>query len=125
MYGTIRFEMRRRSNNLATAEEAKLLRPPGMMLGVDAGKRFAKVTKEDVVELAPGDVVVQFTDGVSEAMNADDEEFGMGRLTDAVARAAAAPAEVIVGSITTSLERFCAGREQDDDVTLLVLRRMP
>ena len=58
-------------------------------------------------------------------MNDAEEEFGIGRLTDAVARASSAPAEVIVGSVTAAIERFCSGREQDDDVTLLVLRRLP
>jgi serine phosphatase RsbU (regulator of sigma subunit) len=109
----------------AAAGEIEMMKPPGMMLGADAGARFDKALKQELVELAPGDVFVQYTDGVTEAMDAKDEEFGIGRLTEAVQRAASGPADVIIGSITTAIEKFTADRAQEDDVTVLVLRRLP
>ena len=109
----------------AATKKVALIKPPGMMVGVDKGPRFEKVTREEEVSLEPGDVVVQYTDGVTEAMNKKDDEFGMGRLTDAVARAAAAPAEVILASISAAIQKFVEGRPQEDDVTLLVVRRLP
>ena len=109
----------------AATGEVKLMTPPGMMIGVDEGPRFEAVTKEELVRLAPGDVIVQYTDGVTEGTNEAGEQFGVDRLTEAIVRAGAAPADVILGSVTAAIERFCEGRPQDDDVTLLVLRRLP
>jgi serine phosphatase RsbU (regulator of sigma subunit) len=109
----------------AETKEMTLVKPAGMMLGVDRGARFDSALQEQVIELKPGDVFLQYTDGVTEATNAEGDEFGLGRLTEAVERAAGHRAEVITGEIVKSLERFMGPRARDDDVTLLVTRRLP
>jgi sigma-B regulation protein RsbU (phosphoserine phosphatase) len=96
-----------------------------MMLGVDRGPKFDRALRQEVVTLEPGDVFLQYTDGVTEAMNPSNEEFGMVRLTDSVARAAGGSAEVITGEVTSALDRFMGPRAQEDDITLIVLRRLP
>jgi len=109
----------------AATRMIQLVKPPGMMLGVDAGPRFNKALGAETIVLQPGDTVVQFTDGVTEAMNAKNDEFGIERLTDAMLRAGGSPAEVMLGSITQALDKFTGLRAQEDDITLIAVRRVP
>jgi sigma-B regulation protein RsbU (phosphoserine phosphatase) len=80
------------------------------------------VYRQDCVTLAAGDVLVAYTDGISEAMNAADEEWGEERLIDAVRSVGAASAGTLIGQLMTSADRFVAGAPQHDDMTVLVVR---
>jgi phosphoserine phosphatase RsbU/P len=71
--------------------------------------------------LAPGDVLAIYSDGVTEAMRADDEEYGERRLTGELSRNAARPAAEIVNAVLSSVQSF-SGPAQSDDLTLLVAR---
>jgi sigma-B regulation protein RsbU (phosphoserine phosphatase) len=73
--------------------------------------------------LEPGDVLVCYSDGVSEACGPAEEEFGEVRLTEAVARQMQRPAADLVKVLTEALQGHCAGRTYQDDVTLVVLKR--
>lgn len=106
-------------------KEITLVTPAGMVLGVDRGVRFDKVLAEEVVRLEPGDVFLQYTDGVTEAMNPSDEEFGLGRLADVVVRSAGHTAENVTREIVSALEHFMGPRAREDDITLVVVRRLP
>ncbi len=74
------------------------------------------------VTLAEGDVLVAYTDGVSEAMNASMEEWGEERFMEAVAPNRAVPAHRLIDQLMTSADAFVAGAPQHDDMTLLVVR---
>ncbi len=78
---------------------------------------IARYCASDIVTL------LLFSDGVTEAQNAEGEEFGTERLTKAFARLASSGEEVLVKEIATEVRSFCAPRENDDDVTLLVVNR--
>src|SRR5262249_9039691 len=58
----------------------RLLAPPGLGLGLDAGAHFERVLEETAIPLASGDMFLFFTDGLSEAMNAAGELYGEERL---------------------------------------------
>jgi len=73
------------------------------------------------VDLGPGDVVVFYTDGVTEAENQFGEEFGMQRLSAIVRRGASLPAEDLIADIYNSAANFC-GDNFNDDVTILVVK---
>lgn len=75
-----------------------------------------------VVKLEPGDTLVIFSDGVSEAMDTDQAEYGMERLKEAVAAHATAPLADLQEAILDSVRQFARGARQADDVTLLLLR---
>jgi len=76
----------------------------------------------DEVELEPGDLLVAFTDGVTEARReSDEEEFGEGRLIDALRANTASPVSVLLDNLVAAVERFSSG-EQADDLTLVVAR---
>jgi sigma-B regulation protein RsbU (phosphoserine phosphatase) len=72
-------------------------------------------------ELMPGDVVVFYTDGVTEAANRLGEEFGLQRLSELVRRGSALSAEELMTDIYNSTADFC-GENFNDDVTILVVK---
>jgi phosphoserine phosphatase RsbU/P len=80
------------------------------------------VYRQDSVTLAAGDVLVAYTDGISEAMNAADEEWGEERLMEAARSNRAIPARTLIDRLMTSADTFVAGAMQHDDMTLLVVR---
>ena len=110
--------------------------PPMVFRRVDGGREVARLDAggpviglmedccycEGRVALARGDVLVAYTDGISEAMNALDEEWGEGRLMSAVRTNLAVPARTLIDRVMTSADAFVAGAPQHDDMTLVVVR---
>jgi phosphoserine phosphatase RsbU/P len=74
------------------------------------------------IALAPGDVVVMYTDGISEAMSSALEEWGEKRLMEAVRECRSLPAEGMIARIMEAASAFAGGAPQSDDMTLVVLR---
>jgi serine phosphatase RsbU (regulator of sigma subunit)/catechol 2,3-dioxygenase-like lactoylglutathione lyase family enzyme len=72
--------------------------------------------------ISPGDTLALYTDGVTESFNQDDEEFGEARLTEALMRHRALPAESLLSAIVEEIRRFAHPREQHDDITLIVAK---
>ncbi len=79
--------------------------------------------EESRTELAPGDRLIVFSDGVSEAVNADDEEFGEERIAAVAVAEPGATAAELIEKILQAVGRHAAGRAQHDDMTLVVIRR--
>jgi serine phosphatase RsbU (regulator of sigma subunit) len=75
------------------------------------------------VELGPGDLLAVYTDGITEAVGPDDEEFGLARLEALVGAHARAPLAELRAVIEAELDRFVGGVPYADDRTLLLLRR--
>lgn len=94
----------------------KRLREGGVVLGVFANQTF----KSDVTQLQSGDRLVLYTDGVTEACNSDDEEFGEERLLRVLQENATQPAVELQKKILQSVADFSRGIWQDD-ATLLVI----
>ena len=90
------------------------------ILGVFDGLEYA----EDSLQLNPGDTLVMFTDGVTEATDADYQEFGAERL-DAILRQQGngTSSQQMVEAIKTGIKDFVGDAEQSDDITMLVVRR--
>ena len=76
------------------------------------------------VVLEPGDTLVVCSDGVTEALSDDEEEYGEDRLRDAVAARRDLPVPELLAALQASVQQF-AGAVQSDDLTLLVARAMP
>jgi len=88
----------------------------GPVLGVVDGAAYT----DGVVDLEPGDRLVLYTDGLSEASDRAGVEFSESRIIETVLRDPAATAEVIRGRLIEEVERFSEGRFADD-VTLIVV----
>ncbi|MBV9761440.1 MAG: SpoIIE family protein phosphatase [Acidobacteriaceae bacterium] len=78
--------------------------------------------REAAVPLEPHDVLVAFTDGISEAMNHADEEFDEQRLMSAIQACDSLSAPDMIRSILANVDTFTAGAPQHDDMTLLIVR---
>jgi len=99
------------------------LDPPCLPLGLDKTDIFERLVKEKKVSLAPGDVVVLYTDGVTEAMNADRDEFGESGLQACLQRQRAPQdADAVIQSLDEDLNRFCGDFPQNDDIAAVVIK---
>jgi phosphoserine phosphatase RsbU/P len=88
-----------------------------MPVGLIAGTSFPL----DHRDLAPGDRIVLYTDGITEAQNEQAQLFGRRRLREAVQRAAGATCAELHRAIHEAVLSFTAGAEQADDLTLVVV----
>ena len=77
---------------------------------------------EQAMTLMPGDLLLLYTDGISEAMTHDDEEWGEERLIEAAERVKHKRADEILRDLFAAADAFTAGAPQHDDMTLLVLK---
>jgi sigma-B regulation protein RsbU (phosphoserine phosphatase) len=99
--------------------ERTFLERGGTVLGILEDVEF----EEAQVALGAGDLVVLYTDGVSEAFNARNEQFGEERLCDVVqSLPRGLPAREVAERLHAALREFLGDREPQDDLTLLVLR---
>jgi sigma-B regulation protein RsbU (phosphoserine phosphatase) len=90
----------------------------GMIVGMIEDAQF----ETDRCRIAPGDGILLYTDGVTEAINAADEFYGEERLEPFLAARAAAPAEEMVTQVHAAVQEFAAGMPQADDITVMALR---
>lgn len=90
--------------------------------GMAVGMFDVATYEEETVHLHPGDILVAFTDGVSEALNSREEEFGEQRLSDLVAGNSTLSAKELCTRILDDLTQFVGEATQFDDITLLVAR---
>jgi serine phosphatase RsbU (regulator of sigma subunit) len=102
--------------------ETRLLSPPGLALGFDAGETFRNIIQEIEMPLVPGDSFVFFTDGISEAMNGRAELFGESRLADVLREASGLSSDDLKERILHEVRTFAAGESPHDDMTLVIVK---
>jgi sigma-B regulation protein RsbU (phosphoserine phosphatase) len=102
----------------ATGEIREVELPPNLPIGVDEELEYEQIERP----LAPGECVATFTDGITEATDAQQEEFGDDRLLEAI-RASDGSAQGVLGSALAVVKAFIAGSPQADDITLVTLGR--
>jgi sigma-B regulation protein RsbU (phosphoserine phosphatase) len=81
--------------------------------------------EEETVQLASGDWLVVFSDGISEALSASAEEYGEARIIDVVQRNAGLDPPRLLEALFTDVREFARGAPQSDDITAMVLRYDP
>lgn len=99
----------------------RLLAPDGIALGLVDDRLFS-VIRDQEVPLEEGNVVVLYTDGVIEAMDEHDREYGQERFLEMLRTHAEMPAEDLVHALVTDVRHFARGGQQSDDITLVVLK---
>lgn len=101
---------------------AEMPRPSGIAFGLDEGPVFDELLEEEHRTLESGDLLVLYTDGITEAMNEEEEEFGRDRLVSVLAAERHRPAAEITKSVDREINRFSGLTGPGDDRTLLIVR---
>ena len=97
---------------------APLVGPRNVALGAMPGLGYRAGT----AQLAPGDALFFYTDGVTEALTDGDHFYGSVRLQSTLAKVAALGVEKITRGVVSDVRAFCGEREQSDDISVMVLR---
>ena len=106
----------------ASDNSTSLLNAPGLGLGIVSDRLFRRSVRLDRVQLAAGDALVFYSDGITEAMNAEREQFGEERLMRAVEDADGLDASGVQQRIQVRVKEFLGGVAPQDDMTIVVLR---
>jgi serine phosphatase RsbU (regulator of sigma subunit) len=103
---------------LVSASDIRRLETGGVVLGLfeDA------IYEQETVTLRPGDIVVAFSDGVTEAMNADGEEFTDDRLLACAEAHRSESPQQMMEALLADVHTFCAAAPQGDDITVVLVR---
>ncbi|HWL51410.1 MAG TPA: GAF domain-containing SpoIIE family protein phosphatase [Chthoniobacteraceae bacterium] len=99
------------------------INPPGMAVGIDRGSVFDRIAADFSVTLEPDDCLILYTDGVTEALDAKGNEFGMKNMIQSIQASAAGGASAIVAQLTDDLSAYIGSTPQNDDITLIVIRK--
>ena len=105
--------------------EAQVLTPDGLVLGLQLEgieKKFADLLEECSLPVAGGDLLVLFTDGITEAMNERGDLFGESRLSRLIEEHGHLPSEELRERIVQDVEAFVGPADQHDDMTMVVLK---
>ncbi len=102
--------------------EPQMLQPAGIGLGLEYGDIFTQTLVESEIQLTPGTTLVFYTDGFTEAMNADGEEFGEDRFLEILSTYKNGSAEGLLQHALTEINKFVDGFPQHDDMTMVVLK---
>lgn len=93
----------------------------GMVLGMRAGQAYTSET----LGLTPGDTLMLYTDGITEAENVGEEQFESERLLECFANGSAGAAAESIARLVAQVQAFVAGAPQIDDITVLAVRYVP
>lgn len=99
----------------------ELLDGPGFALGLFP----MRSTRELTCRIGPGDTLALYSDGVTEAQSASEDEFELERLVACMRDNAALPAAAIVDSVFKAIDEFVGAAPQFDDITLMIVKRQP
>jgi serine phosphatase RsbU (regulator of sigma subunit) len=113
------------SQNGNGTRQAHVLAPSGMVVGLhldDIQVRFESLLEELSIPLQPGDVFVLFTDGITEAMNAQMDLFGEDRLRGLIEEHAELSSEELRERILREVEAFVGEADPHDDMTMILLK---
>lgn len=103
---------------LSGGGDVRRLEAGGTVLGLFEGSTYA----EECLELQPDDVVVLFSDGVTEALNVQNEEFGDGRLIACLQSIREASPQAVLEHVLHELRAFCGDAIQTDDITMVLVK---
>jgi len=127
--GTGEMELVRAGHNppllVRAGGEISFLKPAGLAFGMAGAGAFDPRLGAETVVLAPGDLVLLYSDGITEAMDRTEAQFSEERLIAALSAPADAPndAAALCARIVDAVNAFAAGAPQHDDMTLVAIRR--
>ncbi len=107
----------------AATGEVEKLSPKGMALGIDSGEVFNRVCADLSLVLESGDCILLYTDGATEALNAEGVEYGVERLAKALGAVAAQGAAAVLRHVAGDVHDFTGHESKQDDFTLIAISK--
>lgn len=104
-------------------ESVTNVKPPGMVVGIDSGSVFDRITSDFALSLERDDCLLLYTDGVTEALDANGDEFGPDRMIRCVRASAPKGAPAMITHLIDELRSFVGAQPQNDDITLIAIRK--
>ncbi len=105
-----------------TLGETVALLPKGLAAGAVKSSTFSLILEDEEVFLEPGDALFVYTDGISEAMDENREEYGLDRLEEIVGQTDGMAAQEALDHVLADVRAFCGQAPVHDDLTLIVIR---
>jgi sigma-B regulation protein RsbU (phosphoserine phosphatase) len=101
------------------------VKPPGMVVGIDSGSVFDRITNDYNVPIERGDCLFLYTDGVTEALDSAGDEFGVERMIESIQASAGHnnSAQAIITRVIDDVRNFAGTAPQHDDITLIAVRK--
>jgi sigma-B regulation protein RsbU (phosphoserine phosphatase) len=103
---------------LVSGATVRRLETGGTVLGLFEAATF----EEETVQLKPGDVIIVFSDGVTEAMNAAGDEFTDDGLLASLSAHRSKDPQAVIDGVIADVRTFCGDAQQSDDLTILMVR---
>jgi len=104
------------------AGESHFLSTDGIALGLEEGSVFDRTLKEHTIELNSGDTLVFYTDGITEAMNELQEEFGETKFVSIISQNRNLKANELIQKIVENVKKFAGEMTQHDDMTIVAVK---
>ncbi|MEE4312043.1 MAG: SpoIIE family protein phosphatase [candidate division KSB1 bacterium] len=107
-----------------STEKTYYLNPKGFPVGISLPDQelFKKSIESDTIQLAEDDILLIYTDGITEAMNSHRELFGEERLLETIRRNAELQAQPFIEKVKDEIHSFTEGFEQNDDITIVAIK---
>jgi sigma-B regulation protein RsbU (phosphoserine phosphatase) len=102
--------------------KVELANPKGIALGFNKGPIFDKTVKEEKLKLESGDMILLYTDGVVEAMDERNREYGEKRFYKFMLEHAREPAETFINNLVADIDAHTGNAMQSDDITVVALK---
>ncbi|HKI78998.1 MAG TPA: PP2C family protein-serine/threonine phosphatase, partial [Ignavibacteriaceae bacterium] len=106
------------------SDEIQSLRPTGLGLGLEDGTLFANKIEEHKIKLKPGDTIMFYTDGVTDANNRLNEEYGLNRLCEFIKENRKNDSIALLENIHQDVKNFSQGVNQFDDITGIIVKKL-
>ncbi|MBN1898525.1 MAG: SpoIIE family protein phosphatase [Spirochaetes bacterium] len=105
-------------------KDFKLYNAEGIPVGIDNSDGFSKILKSSKIKLSKDDLIVQFTDGITEAMNPKREQFGEDRFYETIKSHGDLHPEKFIEAIKQNIVHFTEGASQSDDITIVAIKML-
>jgi serine phosphatase RsbU (regulator of sigma subunit) len=102
--------------------KAEFIQPGGIAIGLHHDTKFDETIHDSAIRVRPGDLFVFYTDGITEAMNTNREEFGTDRLFETIREYRDCSASVLLEHIFRKVGVFTRRTDQSDDMTMVIIR---
>jgi len=100
----------------------QIINPPGMALGLGDNKIFSETLGYSEHLIDNNSVILMFTDGITEAMNKNNEEFGTDKLIDVFLKTFDLPCDILINEVIKNVKAFTGSEDNRDDIALLVAK---